>query len=129
MSNDETNKEVALDFDPWSDLSARMNGLELEARMDLLDEHDVAIEDWDKADKKYALLIAEDIAAGRMERARAYAAKCAAELASRKEPERAQESATPPADIPVQPFVGAPLEAPVPEVPSFLRHGSTDRRP
>lgn len=68
--------EIPLSFDDWADLSARMLKLDPQAREELLIEHDL-LEAWGRCDLYYGTLIANDLRAGRMERAQSYAARFA----------------------------------------------------
>jgi hypothetical protein len=118
---------LPLAFDVWADLSARLLNLGTEARLEILDEQGVDEHDWMRSDEHHCLALAEDVAAGRMERARRYAGACAAELERRKT-QQAEGSAAaleaPPAlasDPEAEPKIGAPLEAAPHHTPSFLQ--------
>lgn len=67
--------EVPLDFDAWADLSARLVKLDEEAREKLLEESDLDLDTWTQCERHYGLLLAADLRAGRMERAKAYASR------------------------------------------------------
>jgi|SRR6185437_13537440 len=114
--------ELRLDFDAWADLSARLIQLDGDARLDILDEAEVGVNEWGRCEEHYALAIADDIAHGRMERAERYASKCVAEMARRAEPRpppsRAAElDPTPPDEVDVAP--PAP-PAPAEQAPTHL---------
>lgn len=118
--------EMQLDFDAWADLSARLMGLDLEARLDLLDEAQVDVRDWSRWEEQYVLAIADDIAQGRMDRAQRYALGCAAEMERRSQ----AKAAPPPAEEPVAPKAEPPQNEPAPppavpapaeQTPTYLR--------
>ena len=75
--------ELPLSFDAWADLSARLATRTQEETFDILDEHDLEVTDWQRCEGHYARALAEDIAQGRMERARHYADTCVAEMEKR----------------------------------------------
>jgi hypothetical protein len=78
-------EDLALDFDGWAELSARLLQLDPEARADVLDERDLPVEEWSRADEHWNKVLAGEIVAGEMGRATAYGLRCAAELARRKD--------------------------------------------
>ncbi len=75
MMDDDPEEEVPLDFDAWADLSARLVKLDEEAREKLLDESGLDLDAWTRCDRHYGLLLAADLRAGRLERAKAYASR------------------------------------------------------
>ncbi len=122
----------ALTFEAWADLSARLSGLDEEARLDLLDEREIDVEDWTQWDQHFAISLAADVARGHLERAVTYGKKCAAELERRRmaagllapAQEAATETVTPTVagdGAPVK--IGAPLDALPADVATFQRLG------
>jgi hypothetical protein len=75
---------IAVDFDGWAELSARLLGLDPEARVDLLEERDLPIEAWDRADGHWNRVLAGEIITGNMDRAKEYGRLCAVEMVRRK---------------------------------------------
>jgi hypothetical protein len=82
MNDPDPEAEVPLAFEAWADLSARMVKLDEEARENLLEELDLDIEAWSQCDRYYGLMLAADIRAGRMDRAKAYASRFANKIAT-----------------------------------------------
>ena len=74
MSEPQQENDIPLSFDEWADLSARMLKLDREAREELLEEHDL-LDAWGRCDLHYGTMMANDLRAGRMERAQSYAAR------------------------------------------------------
>jgi hypothetical protein len=99
---------LALDFDGWADLSARLLRLDREARADLLDERDLPVEEWDRVDEHWSGVLADEVIAGDMERAREYGRRCAEELARRTA--AATTAGGPPPAPPAAPDPAPPLE-------------------
>jgi hypothetical protein len=115
-----------LSFEAWADLSARLMSLDPDARLDILDEHDLDEQDWMRWDEHHCLALGRDVAQGRMDRAEGYARKCAAEMERRRTQAEAPApnvEAVPQAlSEPAEPApVGAPLAALPPDTPSFLQ--------
>lgn len=115
---------LPLDFEAWAELSARLLQLEQAARLDVLDERGIDVADWTRWDEHHCLALAADIAAGRMDRAKNYGQRCAAELERRRrEPAPAPESTDakglePQAEHHAEPTTAAP---PLIEAASFQK--------
>jgi len=115
---------LPLDFEAWAELSARLLQLEQAARLDVLDERGIDVADWTRWDEHHCLALASDIAAGRMDRAKNYGQRCAAELERRRrEPAPAPESTDakglePQAEHHAEPTTAAP---PLIEAASFQK--------
>src|SRR5258706_10860453 len=114
---------LALAFEGWADLSARLMGLGQEERLDILDAREVDVEDWTRCDEHYCLALAGDVARGVMDRAKIYGLKCATEIERRKTEGAAPEllarpaaESEPPPREPDQPVEAAPIA-----LPSFLQ--------
>jgi hypothetical protein len=130
MSSSKPSNDVPFDFDTWAALSARLLNLGADARIDVLEERGVALEDWLRSDEHHCLSLAADVSAGRMERAERYGRMCAEEMERRAkgEPEvpapHAEEAdavQVPDASAPMPVLVvGAPAVGGGEEVPSFL---------
>src|SRR5689334_21805666 len=73
MSEQPDENEIPLSFDEWADYSARLQKVEPNERGQMLVEHDL-VDSWARCDQHYATLIANDLRAGRLDRAQAYAA-------------------------------------------------------
>jgi len=115
--------ELPLNFHAWANLSARLLHLEQEERLEILNELDIAPEDWACCDEHYCLALTADIAAQRMDRAEHYGQACAAELERRKKaaserPVQPEVELTPEAEaIPVE---TARTPVPAAPMPPFL---------
>jgi hypothetical protein len=115
-----------LPFDAWAALSARLMNLAEHERLDVLDEHEVDPGDWTACDEHHGRELAGEVAQGRMDRAEVYARMCVAEMDRRRKqdegaaPEPPEPDAAAPAPEPGT-KIGAPLEAPLVETPSFLQ--------
>lgn len=97
-ANDEVRddrSEVPLDFDAWADLSAKLLQRDRDSRLDILEEREIGTDTWTACEKHWTLYLAAELSAGRMDQARAYGLKCAAEL-ERRSAEAAAAPATPP---------------------------------
>jgi len=115
--------ELPLSFEAWAELSGRLAKLSADERFDLLDERDVANKDWERCDRHYALALADEIGEGRMERARVYAAICAAQIAGRGSAADMPSVITPPAEASDAKAESSPEASLAPEtaVPTFLQ--------
>ncbi|WP_437931707.1 hypothetical protein WMF37_21430 [Sorangium sp. So ce291] len=82
---------LPLDFEAWSELSARLLGRDVDARLDLLAEAELEPVDWNRCDMHWSLALAQDIAAGRLDRAQRHGGRCATELAQRRRPDAAAQ--------------------------------------
>ncbi|XYI02877.1 hypothetical protein ACMHYB_25245 [Sorangium sp. So ce1128] len=115
---------VPLDFEAWSELSARLLERDVDARLDLLAEADVDPVDWNRCDMHWSLALAQDISAGRLDRAQRHGGRCATELAQRRRPAAAAQPAspaprgTPTVASPPSSLIGT---SPSVELPSHLR--------
>src|SRR5580693_2831045 len=83
-----------LDFDTWAALSAALLDLDASLCLALLAEVGIAPDHWTRTDHHPTRALVDDLAAGRMDRANAYAALCAAEKNGRR------LAAPPPPDAP-----------------------------
>ncbi|WP_437311236.1 hypothetical protein [Sorangium sp. So ce388] len=86
---------IPLDFEAWSELSARLLERDMDARLDLLAEAELEPVDWNRCDMHWSLALAQDIAAGRLDRAQRHGGRCATELAQRRRAATAAQRASP----------------------------------
>jgi hypothetical protein len=86
--------DAPLAFDTWAALSAALLDLDADQRLALLAEVGIAPDHWTRSDHHHTRALVDDLAAGRMDRANAYAALCAAEKNARR------LAAPPPPDAP-----------------------------
>ena len=75
---------IALDFDVWCDLSARLLQRDDNARLDILIEAEIDPLDWARSDAYWSVELVRDVGAERMDRPRRYGTRCARELLTRK---------------------------------------------
>jgi hypothetical protein len=94
------------DFDTWAALSAALLDLHASLCLVLLAEVGIAPDPWTRSDHHHTRALVDDLAAGRMDRANAYAALCAAEKNRRPAPARAPAA--------LAPLPPAPSPAPTP---------------
>jgi hypothetical protein len=73
MSDLRLEDDIPLSFEEWAEFSARLQKTAPEERGQLLEEHDL-VDAWGRCELHYGTLIANDLRAGRMERAQLYAA-------------------------------------------------------
>ena len=116
---------LPLTFDAWTDLSARLLNLGPGARLGILDEQDVDEPDWLKCNEHYCMVLAQDLAEDRRDKAMSYARKCAAEFERRKRRADApsEAEAEPPNVSPEPPATvtfGAPWRTAAESTPTFL---------
>ena len=74
MSEEAPEDGIPLTFEEWADYSARLMKTSPDERGQLLVEHDL-VDSWGRCDLHYGTMIANDLRAGRMDRAQAYAAR------------------------------------------------------
>lgn len=74
-------EDIPLSFDEWADYSVRLTRTDPEERDKLLVEHDL-VDTWGRCDLHYGTLIANELRAGRLELAQAYAARFSQERVS-----------------------------------------------
>jgi hypothetical protein len=118
--------ELALSFEAWADLAARMLGMTPEQRQEVLDEHDIDAADWTRCEADHVEALTSDITGGRTDRTDLYAGKCVAEMERRRsqasshakaEAEPEPPPAEPAPDLPI----GAPQGAEPEHVPTFFK--------
>lgn len=111
-----------MDFEAWAALSARMLKADAETRFDVLEECGVSPDEWSESDMRYLALLAEDVEAGRLDRAQVYGRLCAAEMERRLQRSQKDESErprVPPSDA-VPMLADAPAIGVAEAVPSYL---------
>lgn len=91
--NDPVGEDAELSFEVWSSISAELLQREPEERIERLEAHDLMPDVWEAADARWTLELATDVAAGKLDRARAYGRACAAELERRRDGAGASEPA------------------------------------
>lgn len=111
-----------LDFDAWAALSARLLDLDEIDKLEILADHDLALDDWREIDRRHQDVLVADVLAGRLDRPKRYGQACAEEMARRQKAEAEQPSAgvvdeaTAPAE-PAAPPAPPPVTAPAPAAP------------
>ncbi len=73
MTDPRLEDDIPLSFEEWAEFSARLQKTAPEERGQLLEENDL-VDAWGRCELHYGTLIANDLRAGRMERAQLYAA-------------------------------------------------------
>ena len=118
--------KLPVGFEAWVELSARLLKLGQDDRIDVLDERRIDVDDWMRCERHYCIALADEVAAGRMERATVYGRACAAELERRRRGPAQSLEAPPgsPGDSPPKREAVAPVIAPVIEVATFQKETS-----